>query len=152
MTSWNIIAYNLLPSGDSHKGPELYGTEPWYYYVLNLALAFNVILPLALAALPALAVTYLIDRRRLGYPASKDQSNQFIVLGVRLLPMYLWLGVLTAQPHKEERFAFPAYTMICFNAAVTLYLVRGWMEVAYIKATASPYRVRSTPFKFMRGC
>lgn len=146
VTPWNIIAYNLLPSGDSAKGPELYGTEPWYYYIFNLALAFNIILPLALASLPALFVTYMIDRRRLGLPASKDQSSQYTVLGLRLLPVYLWLGVLTAQPHKEERFGFPAYTMICFNAAVTVYLIRGWMETAYIKITASPYRVRLVQF------
>lgn len=144
ITPWNIISYNLL-SSDTARGPELYGTEPWYYYILNLALAFNVILPLALASLPALAVTYFIDRRRLGLPAAKDQSSQYTVLAMRLAPVYLWLGVLTAQPHKEERFAFPAYTMICFNAAVTLYLIRGWMEAAYVKATASPYRVSHLP-------
>lgn len=60
---------------------------------------------------------------------------------MRLLPLYLWIGILTAQPHKEERFMFPAYPLICFNAAVTLYLARGWLELAYIKATTSPYQV-----------
>jgi alpha-1,2-mannosyltransferase len=35
---------------------------------------------------------------------------------------------------------FPAYPLICFNAAVALYLIRGWMEVAYISATKSSYR------------
>jgi len=42
---------------------------------------------------------------------------------------------------------FPAYPLICFNAAVTLYLARGWLEVAYVKATASPYQVSAiSPF------
>jgi len=36
---------------------------------------------------------------------------------------------------------FPAYPLLCFNASVAVYLLRGWMEVAYIKATRSPYRV-----------
>lgn len=35
---------------------------------------------------------------------------------------------------------YPVYPLLCFNAATTLYLVRGWIEVAYIKATSSPYR------------
>jgi len=34
--------------------------------------------------------------------------------------------------------------LICFNAAVTLYLARGWLEVAYIKVTASPYQASKT--------
>jgi len=34
---------------------------------------------------------------------------------------------------------FPVYPLICFNAAVTLYLVRGWIETAYIKITGAPY-------------
>jgi len=33
---------------------------------------------------------------------------------------------------------FPAYPLICFNAAVSLYLMRGWMEAAYV-AKVSPY-------------
>jgi len=42
---------------------------------------------------------------------------------------------------------FPAYPMICFNAAVTVYLVRGWMETAFVAATKSPYRAsRSSIF------
>jgi len=42
---------------------------------------------------------------------------------------------------------FPVYPLICFNAAATLYLVRGWLEVIHIKITKSPYRAsRSTIF------
>ena len=44
----NIVLYNVFGGG----GPELYGTEPWWYYLLNGALNFNVLLPFALAALP----------------------------------------------------------------------------------------------------
>ena len=36
---------------------------------------------------------------------------------------------------------FPAYPLLCFNAAVALYLMRGWLEVAFVKVTNSPYRV-----------
>jgi alpha-1,2-mannosyltransferase len=60
---------------------------------------------------------------------------------LRLLPFYLWLAILTAQSHKEERFFFPAYPLLCFNAAVGIYLVKGWLETFYIYLTNSPYEV-----------
>ncbi|KAA1467884.1 asparagine-linked glycosylation 9 protein isoform a [Dentipellis sp. KUC8613] len=136
---WNIVKYNVFP--DAARGPGLYGTSSWTFYFLNLLLNFNILLPLALLSLPALYVTSRVDRRRLGLvPSSQEQSSPFTLLALRLLPVYLWLAILTLQPHKEERFMFPVFPLICFNAAVTLYLVRGWMEVAFIKMTNSPYR------------
>ncbi|ORC85804.1 putative dolichyl-P-Man:GDP-Man5GlcNAc2-PP-dolichyl alpha-1,2-mannosyltransferase [Trypanosoma theileri] len=35
-SAWNLVRYNLL-SGDE-RGPELYGIEPWYYFIKNLLL------------------------------------------------------------------------------------------------------------------
>ena len=105
-------------------------------------LNFNLLFLFAMLSLPALAVTYVVDRKRLGfYTPTAEQSSPFTLLALRLAPFYLWLGILTLQAHKEERFMFPAYPLICFNAAVCTYLVRGWMEVAYIKITKSPYKV-----------
>ncbi|KAJ3750781.1 glycosyltransferase family 22 protein [Lentinula detonsa] len=139
---FNIVKYNLL---SSDRGPDLYGTSPWNFYLLNLLLNFNVILPFALLSLPALAITYMVDKNRLGqFKGSLEESSPFTVLALRLSPFYLWLGILTAQPHKEERFMYPAYTMLCFNAAVTLYLIRGWMETAFVSITKSPYRASRT--------
>jgi len=136
---WNIVRYNIF--GGSERGPELYGTAPWNFYLNNLVLNFNCILPLALISLPALGVTYFIDRRRLGLISpTSDQSSSFTLLGLRLTPLYLWFGILSSQPHKEERFMFPAYPLLCFNAAVALYLIRGWLEIAFIKVTNSPYK------------
>jgi alpha-1,2-mannosyltransferase len=43
---------------------------------------------------------------------------------------------------------FPVYPLLCFNAAVTLYLVRGWLEVAFVAATKSPYRVSGCILSF----
>ena len=79
----------------------------------------------------------MFDRKRL----DERQANPTLSLALRLAPFYLWLGILSAQPHKEERFMYPVYPMLCFNAAVAVYLVKGWMEVIFIKATNSPYRV-----------
>ncbi|KAK7063943.1 mannosyltransferase [Favolaschia claudopus] len=144
---WNIVKYNIF--GGSERGPDLYGTSPWNFYLLNLALNFNVLTFFALLSLPSLAVTYFVDRKRLGLAKpSVDQSSPFTVLAFRLAPFYLWTGILTAQAHKEERFMFPAYPLLCFNAAVTLYLMRGWLETAFIKLTKSPYRAsQSTIFR-----
>ena len=36
-------------------------------------------------------------------------------------PFYLWLAVFSVQPHKEERFMYPAYPFLCLNAALTLH-------------------------------
>lgn len=158
-TTWNIISYNIF--GGSQRGPDLYGTEPWHFYILNLVLNFNVLALLALLSLPALAITHLIDYSRvammfslpalsLNYPIdlrkiglkkhTDQESSPFFLLAIRLAPFYLWLGVLSLQAHKEERFMFPIYPMLCFNAAVTLYLMRGWLGVFHTRAT-SQYQV-----------
>ena len=141
ITPWNIVSYNIL--GGSHRGPNLYGVEPWYFYLLNLALNFNFMLLFALSSLPFLALTYVVDRKRLGglLEPKRGQSSPFTILAIRLAPFYLWLALLTLQPHKEERFMFPIYTMLAFNAAVAIYLMRGWLESAFIKLTNSPYKV-----------
>jgi alpha-1,2-mannosyltransferase len=42
--------YNVF-SGDA-GGPNLFGTEPWWYYLLNLGLYFNLALLAAYVSLP----------------------------------------------------------------------------------------------------
>ncbi|KAJ7269399.1 glycosyltransferase family 22 protein [Mycena haematopus] len=144
---WNIVKYNIF--GGAERGPDLYGVSPWNFYLLNLILNFNVLTPFAMLSLPSLGITYFVDRKRLGLiKPSADQSSPFTVLALRLAPFYLWAGILTSQAHKEERFMFPAYPLLCFNAAVTLYLIRGWLEKAFISVTKSPYRAsQSTIFR-----
>lgn len=100
LVAWNIVKYNVFGGKAT-----LYGTESPSYYFVNGLLNFNLALPLALAALPAVGVTYLFDRKRV-------DGNKFTFLAFRLLPVYVWLGILTLQPHKEERFLFPAYGLI----------------------------------------
>jgi alpha-1,2-mannosyltransferase len=48
---WNIISYNVLRA-DNDSGPNVYGTEPWWFYLANLSLNFNVAFLLALMSLP----------------------------------------------------------------------------------------------------
>lgn len=102
---------------------------------------------MALLSLPALVVTYFYDRRRLGRTQQSPkpgETSPYTLLVVRLLPFYLWLSIFTAQGHKEERFIFPAYPLLCFNSAVTIYLVKGWLETVYIHITKSPYEAGRT--------
>lgn len=136
---WNIIKYNIFP--ESGLGPALYGTENALFYVNNLLLNFNVIVPLAFISLPALVITSYVDRKRLGGKPRPGSTSPYVTLAFRLAPVYIWFAIMTAQPHKEERFMFPIYPLLCFNAAVALYLMRGWLEAAYVKVTHSPYRV-----------
>ena len=74
------------------------------------------------------------------------RSSPLTLLAFRMMPFYVWFVILTVQPHKEERFFFPAYPFLAFNAAVTLYLVRGWLETAYVGITKSPYQASRTSF------
>lgn len=48
----NIVLYNVF--GGSDKGPNIYGTEPWWFYLANLSLNFNLLLPISLASGPLL--------------------------------------------------------------------------------------------------
>lgn len=47
----NIVLYNVF-GGD--VGPDIFGTEPWWFYILNGLLNFNVLFLAALASLPVL--------------------------------------------------------------------------------------------------
>ncbi|PWN34082.1 uncharacterized protein FA14DRAFT_173799 [Meira miltonrushii] len=145
----NIITYNVL-SARRGAGPELYGVEPWYYYLLNLALNFGPALVFALISLPMMLLIAIFDPERISFSssstfaqdASKKKSNANVIdsspgllLTFRLLPFYLWLGLLTLQAHKEERFVYPAYPLLCFNAAVGLYCFKSLLDAIIASLT-----------------
>ena len=136
----NTILYNVLGRARG-VSPELYGTEPWTYYLATLALGFGPAALLALSALPAVAIAARRDPARLG---AAPGSAPLVLLALRLCPFYLWLGVLSAQAHKEERFMYPVYSLVCFNAAVAVFVVRAGLEHAYLRITRSPYKASRT--------
>ncbi|KFY84663.1 hypothetical protein V500_09120 [Pseudogymnoascus sp. VKM F-4518 (FW-2643)] len=108
----NIVLYNVF--SPPHKGPNIYGTEPWSFYIRNLLLNFHIFLPLALLSLPLFILLKLFSRQPL---ASGLRTLVFIS------PFYLWLAIFSAQPHKEERFMYPAYPALALNAAISLHIL-----------------------------
>jgi alpha-1,2-mannosyltransferase len=110
--TWNIIKYNIF---SNTGGPNLYGTEPWTFYFKNLLLNFNLWFILALLSLPLFLLQKLFRRN-----AGESFQSGLRTL-VFLSPFYLWLAIFTLQPHKEERFMYPAYPFLALNAALALH-------------------------------
>ncbi|EEH08593.1 asparagine-linked glycosylation 9 protein isoform a [Histoplasma capsulatum G186AR] len=115
---WNIVSYNVF--GGSNKGPNIFGTEPWTFYFRNLLLNFNIWFLLALSAAPLLILQTVFRPR--------DTSKQTILRTVALLlPFYIWLGIFTIQPHKEERFMYAAYPFLALNAAIAFHNILAYL-------------------------
>jgi alpha-1,2-mannosyltransferase len=111
----NIVLYNIF-SGPG-RGPEIYGTEAWHFYIRNLLLNFNIWFILAVAALPLFAIQKLFSATQQGSTVTGLRSIIF------MSPFYLWLGIFSFQPHKEERFMYPAYPALALNAAMALHII-----------------------------
>ncbi|KAL8926424.1 MAG: hypothetical protein Q9208_002967 [Pyrenodesmia sp. 3 TL-2023] len=115
---WNIVYYNVFRG--SSRGPEIFGTEPWDFYLRNLSLNFNVWFLLALCAGPVLGLQFLLQ----GRSATRQSPIRSMVFAA---PFYLWLAIFSAQAHKEERFMYPAYPFLALNAALTLHTVLAYI-------------------------
>ncbi|EGR51150.1 glycosyltransferase family 22 [Trichoderma reesei QM6a] len=113
VVAWNIVKYNIF---SKTGGPDLYGTEPWTFYFKNLALNFNIWFILALLVLPL----FILQK-------TFSSTSQSLASGLRTIvfiaPFYMWLGIFTAQPHKEERFIYPAYPFLALNAAISVHII-----------------------------
>ncbi|ORX99359.1 hypothetical protein K493DRAFT_279646 [Basidiobolus meristosporus CBS 931.73] len=131
---FNIIGYNVFSGAE--RGPNIFGTEPWWFYLVNGVLNFNIIFVCALASMPALLFTYWMNLPKAQPQDGKGPTSPYVKFIFRLAPFYVWLFIFTIQPHKEERFLFVVYPLICLNAAVGLFIVRGWLENLYIKHLA----------------
>ncbi|KAI1412266.1 glycosyltransferase family 22 protein [Hypoxylon sp. FL1857] len=113
VVSWNIVKYNIF---SSTGGPNLYGTEPWTFYFRNLAINFNIWFVLALLSLPLFLIQKAVSTKHYGF-----QSGIRTI--VFLSPFYMWLGIFSIQPHKEERFMYPMYPFIALNAALGFHII-----------------------------
>ncbi|EON65574.1 hypothetical protein W97_04812 [Coniosporium apollinis CBS 100218] len=130
---WNIVAYNIF-SGPG-KGPNIYGTEPWGFYIRNLLINFNVWFGLALLAYPLVLLQHAIRGGSQKQPLLR--SLTFVT------PFYLWLAIFTVQPHKEERFMYPAYPLLAFNAAMSFHAI-----LSYLGSTDTRDIVSKIPARF----
>lgn len=55
-----------------------------------------------------------------------DAVWPYVILGLKLVPFYIWFAVFSLQAHKEERFMYVAYPLLALNAAISIFLVRSW--------------------------
>ncbi|KAE8375185.1 Alg9-like mannosyltransferase family-domain-containing protein [Aspergillus bertholletiae] len=115
---WNIVAYNIF--GGDGKGPDIFGTEPWTFYIRNLLLNFNIWFIFAMSAAPLLLLQAIFRPQA----SKKDIPLRTFAA---ITPFYMWFAIFTAQPHKEERFMYPAYPFLALNAAVAIHIVLSYV-------------------------
>lgn len=115
---WRIVIYNIF-SG-SERGPNIFGTEPWHFYLRNLSLNFNVWFLLAVVAAPLIEADSRLRNR------TSLQQNHIRSL-IFVSPFYLWLAIFSVQPHKEERFMYPIYPFLCLNCAISLHTLLSYV-------------------------
>lgn len=140
---FNIVRYNVLAARNG-KGPNIYGVEPWHFYLRNLILNFNIWALIALASMPLLLAQRFMLRQA---PTKTSWLRGMIFLS----PFYLWLAIFTLQPHKEERFMYPAYPALALNAAVGIHLILAHLGSANPRnfTSAIPVKLR---FAFVTFC
>ncbi|KAJ9199287.1 CAZyme family GT22 [Paecilomyces variotii] len=115
---WNIVSYNVF--GGQGRGPDIFGTEPWTFYIRNLLLNFNLWFILAMSVAPLLLLQAVFRPHA--------TSVQTLLRSVTLVaPFYVWFAIFTVQPHKEERFMYPAYPFLALNAAIAFHLVLSYI-------------------------
>jgi alpha-1,2-mannosyltransferase len=97
----NLMLYNVLGGGESH----LYGTEGPLYYLKNGFNNFNISFVLSLLFVGFLPI------------AKKTYAPDLVIV---ISPIYIWLAFMSLQPHKEERFLYPIYPLICVAASAVI--------------------------------
>jgi alpha-1,2-mannosyltransferase len=99
---------NADPSSLNYHGPELYGTEPFWWYLRNLVLLKHISLPfLLLSPIILLVSPGLI-------PSSKIRCL--------IINVVFSLGVFSLQPHKEARFLYGLYPEIVLVTAISVHV------------------------------
>jgi alpha-1,2-mannosyltransferase len=104
VTTLNLVLYN------KGSGSELYGVEPWSFYLKNLFLNFNFILIFSFLAPFSLLLT----------------SNFKKILFI--LPYFIWFIFFTIIPHKEERFMFVIYPLLCLAVIININSGFNWVS------------------------
>ncbi|KAF3935959.1 hypothetical protein ABW19_dt0205400 [Dactylella cylindrospora] len=84
-------------------------------------------LPIALVSAPLQLLATIIS------PTKRTRGQPIL-----LVPFFLWLGIFSLQPHKEERFMYPAYPALSINAAISLYWVKYYISAALKRSAIAP--------------
>ncbi|KDD71251.1 Alg9-like mannosyltransferase, partial [Helicosporidium sp. ATCC 50920] len=120
----NFWRYNVAGGGES----ALYGVEPWHYYLRNGLTTLQGVLPLALT-LPLLALL------RRGAALKTLETSA---------PAYVWLLAVSLLPHKEERFLYVVYPLLCLAAAGAAEVVLRGIHRALSRRVGSAWALRAT--------
>ena len=107
----NLLLYNVLGGGESH----LYGVEGPLFYLRNGFNNFNFCFVLAML----FPVTLLVHVVR------KKYVPELVVI---VLPVYIWLGFMSLQPHKEERS--DSYSLCCILTLIYDFVLI-WLVVSH---------------------
>lgn len=99
----NLLIYNVAGGGESH----LYGTEGPLFYLKNGFNNFNFCFVLAMLFLGILPI------------AKKKYAPDLLIV---ISPLYIWLGFMSLQPHKEERFGKLFYMVFFYEFKHTVLL------------------------------
>ena len=146
---WNFVRYNVVGGGDS----ALYGIEPPSYYLRNGLNQLGPLLPLALA-LPALAAAAGGASLCTAVPAAPGARRgagtvprgALARLLLAVSPAYVWLALITALPHKEERFLYVVYPLVrlalgsraCSPIKLLLDAIVDWATLALPTSSGRP--------------
>ncbi|GJD10321.1 Alpha-1,2-mannosyltransferase ALG9 [Galdieria sulphuraria] len=125
VTPLQLILYNVFPK--KGKGSEIFGVEPWYYYILNLFLNFNIVFLLSLVFMPVFLLIFPLSKFKISFLWNNRQ--QWMESLWYCSPLYLWSMIYLSQPHKEERFFFPVYSLICLSGAICLHSLQRVLQL-----------------------
>ncbi|KAK8579282.1 hypothetical protein V6N13_142495 [Hibiscus sabdariffa] len=98
---FNLLVHYVLGGGESH----FYGTEGPLFYLRNGFNNFNFCFIFALLFLSILPIVW-----------RKYAPDLLIVVS----PLYIWLAFMSLQSHKEERFLYPVYPLVCLAASAVI--------------------------------
>lgn len=106
----NVLLYNTSLGKNLVGNSLLFGVEPWYLYIQNLFLNFNLIFPIFLSFPIYFVYVYW---------------GKTYIKGLRLLvsiwfSSFIWFLLMSSQPHKEERFMYVIYPGIVVTSAFVI--------------------------------
>eukprot|EP01038_Epipyxis_sp_PR26KG_P009196 gene9196-12404_t len=112
--AFNIVLYNVL----NGNGDELYGIEPSSYYIRNMILNLHII-PIIAFISPIIGIldfiTSIINNCDMSQYLYKNSERITVFIST-----FTWLFIMFMRPHKEERFLYPIYPLLCLLAVWTL--------------------------------